>query len=53
MLVGYRSQRVLPDDAVFRDLLERHAGTTGSAVARGLLDDLPEACRAFRRYVPR
>ena len=51
---GYvRRERVLPDDATFRELLERHAELTDSRVARALLGDLPKACSEFRMYVPR
>jgi glutamate synthase (ferredoxin) len=47
------AERIGEDDERFPDLLRRHHDATGSATARALLEDLPAARAAFRRFVPR
>ncbi|HEY3766320.1 MAG TPA: hypothetical protein VGL44_14270, partial [Gaiellales bacterium] len=40
------------DEPVVRDLLERHAAATGSAVAGGLLEAWPAALAGFVKVMP-
>ena len=52
-LVDLEPVDLVGDEAVLRDLLERHAAQTASVVAAALLADWPRAAMRFVKVMPR